>query len=196
MFETAGRVARSIDMAVHLPLLARLYVASPCTADWSEMAGDDRARHCGKCKQTVYNLSDMTREAAEALLFEKNGDLCVRYFARRDGTILTADCSVGVRQARKRKLVAAGAALLASVGAVGGGAYQIMAAENAVEEVHFPMMGAVARPQTAPADDVHVMMGGSAAMVPVQNPEPQPHVLAPPSVSAPVSMRAAKKRAK
>ena len=29
-----------------LPLLARIRVATPCTADWNAMTGDDRVRHC------------------------------------------------------------------------------------------------------------------------------------------------------
>jgi hypothetical protein len=63
----------------------------------------------------------MTREDAEALLIEQNGDLCVRYFQRHDGTILLADCAVGVKRCRRRRWVAAGAATLlaGSAAAVG-----------------------------------------------------------------------------
>jgi len=97
-----------------VPLLARIRVATPCRADWNEMTGDARVRHCAQCKKNVFNLSEMTREQAERLIIEKNGDLCARYYQRHDGTILLADCSVGLAQKRKTRAVAAGAlALLA-----------------------------------------------------------------------------------
>ena len=103
-----------------LPVLDNLRVASPCTADWNKMTGDDRARHCGDCKKDVFNISGMTRDEAEALLIERAGKLCVRYYQRGDGTILFADCAIGVKRRRRRRLVAAGAALLASGAGVAG----------------------------------------------------------------------------
>src|SRR4051812_43681240 len=36
--------------------LDSLTVASPCSANWAEMTGDDRSRFCGKCEKNVYNL--------------------------------------------------------------------------------------------------------------------------------------------
>lgn len=38
--------------------LDNIHIASPCSADWSEMYGDNRKRFCGDCKLNVYNLSD------------------------------------------------------------------------------------------------------------------------------------------
>jgi hypothetical protein len=95
-----------------VPLLARIRVATPCTADWNEMTGDERVRHCAHCKKDVFNLSDMSREQAERLIIEKRGDLCARYYQRSDGTILLADCSIGLQQKRKTRVLAAGAAML------------------------------------------------------------------------------------
>ena len=97
-------------------------VASPCTAEWSAMAPVDadaeRVRHCGSCNKNVYNLSQMTRAEAEALIVAHEGRLCVRYYQRKDGTILLKDCAVGVANGRKRRVIAAGAAaLLAGVSA-------------------------------------------------------------------------------
>jgi hypothetical protein len=100
-----------------LPILDNIRVASPCTADWNQMTGDDRTRHCGECRKNVYNLSGMTREEAEALLIERNGDLCVRYFQRQDGTILLADCTIGAKRTRRRRWIAAGAAAMLASGA-------------------------------------------------------------------------------
>src|SRR5437868_12561871 len=90
-------------MTKRLPLvLENLRIATPCTADWDEMAGDERVRFCGKCEKNVYNLSAMTREAGEALVREKEGRMCVRMYQRTDGTVLTSDCPVGVRRERLR----------------------------------------------------------------------------------------------
>src|SRR6476646_493839 len=110
-------------MTTRLPvLLENLRIATPCSADWSEMAGDDRVRFCGGCEKNVYNLSAMTRDEAEALVRDREGRLCVRLYQRADGTVLTQDCPVGVRrtrlQARVRGVLtrlAASAALLVGV---------------------------------------------------------------------------------
>ncbi len=91
-------------------------VASPCPADWDAMTGTDQARFCDQCHKNVYNLSALTRAEAEALIQEKEGHLCVRYYARADGTVLTQDCPVGLRAVRARvarKLSYAAALLLA-----------------------------------------------------------------------------------
>jgi len=93
-------------------MLDDIRVASPGHERWDAMTGDEQARHCGSCKKNVYSLSAMTREAAKALVREKEGKLCVRDDRRADGTILTADCSVGVRRKRVQ-LVAAAAAMTA-----------------------------------------------------------------------------------
>lgn len=83
--------------------LNNVRVASPCSADWNSMYGDERKRFCPECKMNVYNLSDMTRPEAESLLFNWEGRLCVRFFRRADGTVLTKNCPVGW-QAVKQKI--------------------------------------------------------------------------------------------
>lgn len=90
--------------------LDNLRIASPCSADWNAMAGDERKRFCGDCKLNVYNLSDMTRYDAEHLLRLSEGRLCVRYFQRPDGTILTQDCPEGWAKVKQRVSVFAAAA--------------------------------------------------------------------------------------
>lgn len=82
--------------------LDNIRVAKPCPADWNGMFGNDRKRFCGECKLNVYNLSDMTRTEAENFLLESEGRLCVRFFRRDDGTILTKDCPVGLAALKKR----------------------------------------------------------------------------------------------
>ncbi len=95
-------------------LLANVRIASPCSGRWAEMTGDQRARFCGQCQKHVYNLSDMTAEAAANLIREKEGSLCVRFYRRSDGTMLTADCPVGAAAVMRRvkRLVVVGIGIL------------------------------------------------------------------------------------
>ena len=94
--------------------LDQISIAKPCLANWNEMSGDERSRHCGMCKLNVYNFSDMTRTEIERLLEEKEGHLCVRLFKRADGTVLTKDCPVGLAKVRRRLAIMSGA-LAASI---------------------------------------------------------------------------------
>jgi hypothetical protein len=66
------------------------------------MTGNDRSRFCGQCQKNVYNFSAMTRAEVEALIREKDGRLCGRFYRRPDGRILTADCPVGIQRRRHR----------------------------------------------------------------------------------------------
>lgn len=138
------RMIDEVERRAHLPVLDNLRVAAPCTADWAQMEGDERVRACGACNKNVYNLSGMTREEAEALILEKEGRLCVRYYRRADGTILFGDCAVGVKRRRRRRVVAGAAALLAATGAV---AYGVRAG-------------------SAPAEPEQHVMGGLSAVMP------------------------------
>jgi hypothetical protein len=81
--------------------LELITVPVPCQASWDGMRGTDRVRYCSKCRQQVYNLSEMTREAAEALVTGTEGRLCVRFFRRPDGTIITGDCRARLRAFRR-----------------------------------------------------------------------------------------------
>lgn len=95
----------------------RLKVASPCTVPWDSMTGDDAVRFCGTCEKQVYNLTGMSTDQVEALLASPAGRPCVRFFQRADGTILTADCPVGARRVRRRRLAAGlGAGILTALG--------------------------------------------------------------------------------
>lgn len=93
--------------------LNNIRIASPCAADWNEMYGDDRKRFCGDCKLNVYNLSGMTRDAAESLIMNAEGRLCVRFYRRADGSVITDDCPVGWAKVKQRtRLYATAAASL------------------------------------------------------------------------------------
>src|SRR4029078_1354260 len=97
-------------------------VAAPCKADWEQMIGSERMRFCGACNLNVYNLSGMTRAEAESLIARNEGRLCVRFYRRRDGSIITQDCPVGLRAIQRRvsyltkAIIAATLTFMASVG--------------------------------------------------------------------------------
>ena len=79
--------------------LDNIAIAEPCQASWDDMSGDERVRSCGDCKLNVYNFSAMSRSEAEEMVRTTEGRLCVRFYRRADGTVLTRDCPVGVRRA-------------------------------------------------------------------------------------------------
>jgi hypothetical protein len=153
----------------NLPILDNIRVASPCPASWDQMVGDHRTRHCGDCNKSVYNLSGMTRDEAEALVIENNGNLCVRYYQRADGGIMLADCVVGVSNKRKRRLVAAGAAALLAGGGLGARAV-VMSNPDRLAYHREAIQGGIALPPPPPVADnqSHVVMGGGAASFPEQ----------------------------
>ncbi len=92
------------------PELGVLKIASPCREKWSKMIGDDRVRFCGRCQLKVYDLTQMDADDARALLKRYEGKrLCVRFYARRDGRVMTRDCRDGARlAARLNRVIAAG----------------------------------------------------------------------------------------
>jgi hypothetical protein len=100
-------------MAIYSNPLDHVKVAAPCSADWNSMIGDERVRFCGQCSFNVYNLSGMTRDEAEDLIRRAEGRLCVRFYRRSDGTILTDNCPVGLSAIKRRVSRVAGAAIAA-----------------------------------------------------------------------------------
>ena len=156
----------SAQARLRLPVLDNLRVAAPCSESWAGMSGDARVRHCGRCNQNVYNLSDMTREEAESLLVAKEGKLCVRYFRRaHDNTILTRNCPVGA-QRRRRWMFGIGV-VVALIGALFG--FLTMR-----KKAHEPLMGAIG------AEPSGKMLQGESEMGKFAEPQQQlgggPHV--------------------
>ena len=105
---------------MHTNPLEEVRVAAPCPADWERMVGDERVRFCDRCSLNVYNLSGMSRREAEALVAGAEGRLCVRFFRRADGTILTRNCPVGLSAIKRRAARVAGASLSALLGFFAG----------------------------------------------------------------------------
>jgi hypothetical protein len=117
------------------------------------MIGDTRQRFCGDCKMNVYNLSGMTKQEAENLIVNAEGRLCVRFFRRADGTVLTKDCPVGWAAVKRRvtRISAALASLLFGILAgIGMNAFfsreerQVMG--SMVPANTRPLMGDIAEP--------------------------------------------------
>jgi hypothetical protein len=100
-----------------LRVLNETRVASPCPVNWEEMEGDEKVRFCSGCHLHVYNLSAMDLEEAANTLLKHEGRLCVRFYRRRDGTVITTDCPVGAEGVRKqRRAIAVGAAVAVGAG--------------------------------------------------------------------------------
>jgi hypothetical protein len=90
-------------------------IASPCSADWNRMAGDERVRYSPQCKLDVYNFSEMPDAAVENILSRRNGRLCARFCQRPDGAMSTRNCPVGLRAVVRRVSGFASAALAAVI---------------------------------------------------------------------------------
>jgi hypothetical protein len=158
-----------------LPLLDQLRVASPCSAPWDKMVGTDRARFCGLCEKTVYNVSAMSRDEAEQFLGTVESP-CVRFYQRSDGTILTSDCPVGVSKKRRRNLLLAALATAAAAfaGLLGMGTRRGTQVQGGMEAIPPPPT-AVTTVSPTGDDEVHMPMGVMAPMPrPTALPKPLP----------------------
>jgi hypothetical protein len=93
-----------------LPVVQEL-IAAPCEVPSSTMKGDDRLRHCAQCDRDVHNLSAMTYVEIDAFFYRvstaPSGEPlpCASVFKRTDGTILTADCPVGLSRRQRRAVL-------------------------------------------------------------------------------------------
>ncbi|HEX6813876.1 MAG TPA: hypothetical protein VF384_19800 [Planctomycetota bacterium] len=130
--------------------LDEIAIASPCSADWNQMKGDERRRFCASCKLHVHNLSAMTASQAEELLRDAGkGRLCVRYYRRADGTVLTRDCPVGLRQRLRRAWARAAALWLTLWGSAPG----CTGPADQPTEQPMPVMGDIIAPPAPPSPD-------------------------------------------
>ena len=160
--------------------LDKIKVASPCSQDWNAMIGNERKRYCGDCKLNVYNLSGMSRTEAENLLTNSEGRLCIRFYRRADGTVLTQDCPVGWRAVKSRmtKMATAFASLI--FGLIGG-----LGLNASLKQSENRTMGTMI-PQSSNSnveiEKPEIMMGAMPANYPVMGdvafptPEPSPKI--------------------
>jgi hypothetical protein len=89
-------------MKTPLEILSQVQIASPCPVSWESMTGNDHVRHCAQCDKSVYNFSTMTAQEALDLIQAKEGKLCAQLYRRLDGTLLTADCPIGLGEKMHR----------------------------------------------------------------------------------------------
>jgi hypothetical protein len=131
--------------------LDHVRIAAPCQADWDQMMGSDRVRFCGQCSLNVYNLSGMTRLDAESLIARTEGRLCVRFYRRGDGSIITKDCPVGLRAIRRKVSYVAKAIGSMLIGLFAGmGTHQAFSIPSIVPFAPGKTMGVMARPLDQP----------------------------------------------
>lgn len=149
--------------------LNHVRVAAPCNVDWDSMFGNERVRFCGQCKLNVYNLSEMTRSEAELLVARSEDRLCVRYYRRRDGSIITQNCPVGLR-ALKRRLSRVSTAIGSTVLSffAGVGAYWVAVRFSIVSVPYHrgEVMGALAI--ESPNNDNSLVQTVTGKLVPVK----------------------------
>lgn len=172
-------------------------VASPCHADWDAMTGDDRARFCPSCAKNVYNLSAMTEREAQTLIQEKDGHLCIRYFQREDGTMLTQDCPVGAAKWQQKSpafaLWAGVMSLVVAVGAFASPSFISSAsAQPETKPTATPLQTATPEPTSTPVPsatlaapaEIPFMGKISVAPHPAATPAPQPKATPAPQAKA------------
>jgi hypothetical protein len=125
------------------------------------MVGDERVRFCGQCSLNVYNLSAMTKDDAERLVSQSEGRLCIRYYRRADGTILTGNCPVGLRALKRRMSRIASASAAAVISFLGG----IFAVTGLRERAPIPVatQGAISIRVNEKLPETNPVMGTYAA---------------------------------
>lgn len=129
--------------------LDHVRIAAPCKADWDQMMGNERVRFCSQCTLNVYNLSSMTRSDAESLIARTEGRLCIRFYRRSDGSIITKDCPIGLRAIRRRMSYVAKAVSSTVMGLLAGlGVYGVV--PSVVPVAPMRTMGVMAAPLDPP----------------------------------------------
>ena len=157
--------------------LNQVRIASPCTAPWEEMVGDDRSRLCGHCHLNVYNIVAMSQHEAERLIAEKEGRLCLRLHQRADGTVITRDCPIGLAALRRKSVwllgkIAAGFAI-----ALGGFAWATDFANPYRERIALDgaaPISTLARWMREPPSQQIMITGGVMMMPPPPAPQASP----------------------
>jgi hypothetical protein len=166
------------------PARLRVEVAAPCSEDWTKMTGDDRVRFCDHCRQNVYNLSAMTEADARQVL--EGPRVCVRFFARGDGTVITRQCPPMLEGARRRLV-----AFTAGMVPLAAGFWGAVAWLNGVfrsPPVVVGNMGAPAR-RTTPAPPAPLMGTPPPSRHPAPRPQPEEVMGVPPLPDPPKHRR-------
>lgn len=153
--------------------LNNIKIASPCSANWDEMYGNERKRFCGQCKLNVYNLSGMTRGEAEDLIANSEGRLCVRFYRRMDGSVITQNCPVGWAKVKQRARVFTTAMFSVIVGLLSG-LFFVWAFSRQKTTV---VVGRLAvEPRATPTPRLEPLMGAITVPSPTPKPKPTPEL--------------------
>lgn len=106
----------------------------------------------------------MTRSEAEELLQNRTGRLCVRFFRRHDGTILTQDCPVGIRVLRLRLTKTAIAAATLATGLLVGSLSAATGIGHGSKKRPLDDLIQAITPQRPPQQQPSQMMGNAKVM--------------------------------
>lgn len=165
--------------------LDSLRIISPCDVPWASMEGDESVRFCGKCRLNVYNVAELPRAEAVALIERAEGRVCMQLTRRADGTIVTGDCWAQLRRAHKRGLlalaVAAPAILAATLWSQAFGLralfglFECRAVERGEPTGRVAGQPHVIEPATPPPEPV-VLLGTPAPSIPKTRPKAKTHV--------------------
>src|SRR3569623_2602417 len=103
-------VRRGLGKGSGIPL-DDVRIGFQCKQRWDDMVGDDRVRACRGCDRPVFNLSEMPRAEAAAVLATRGLPPCVRFYRRAAGTVMTSACPSG---APRRRLAVLASSLAAT----------------------------------------------------------------------------------
>ena len=117
--------------------LQQVRVAEPCPKAWNDLAGDgDASRFCAHCNRHVHNLSAMTEDAAQRLVCESAGRLCIAYVPNEQGGVTTLEYLKAPAPRYGWKLVAT----LGGVGAIASGVLAVVFGAKPTPKPPVPMM--------------------------------------------------------
>ena len=108
----------------------------------------------------VYNLSAMSKTEAEKLFLNSEGRLCVRFYRRADGTVLTKDCPVGWQAVKRRASQFATAAFSLFAAVLSG--LGLNSAFNQTSNAEVGKLIAFTKPTPTPKTTQEVTMGAIA----------------------------------
>jgi len=107
----------------------------------------------------VYNLSAMSKFEAESLIARTEGRLCVRFYRRKDGSVLTDNCPVGLRALKRRAFrikTAVASSILGFIAGIGSNV-----AVNRIESYMLDRLGS------------NLFYGHTMGAMVLRNPKPQ-----------------------
>ena len=115
---------------------AEYFIAAACDSEWKDMEGTEQFRTCQKCKLMVFDVKRMSLDDAKSLIFTREGKDAEAFYKRTDGTFLTSNCPIGVRNKKIKVQVYIGAFLVVVAVAIILGV--IFAAGRVIDESASP----------------------------------------------------------